>query len=144
MKANPELLKPSPDGSAKEQQEANEGEGEDRGEPADGNQDDGAPAIDKQRLRYEEKRRTLNSEWKRQLLCEHLIYVKGVELVMYEFREVLLELALRLKDYVDSAPGKLRSLVKKFLDELFLKRLIPYIKHNQLGEFSNTKVEEVD
>jgi len=35
---------------------------------------------------------------------------------------------LRLKDKVDAAPGKLRSLVKKFLDELFLKRLRPLIK----------------
>jgi len=35
---------------------------------------------------------------------------------------------MRLKDHVESAPGKLRSLLKKFLDELFLKRLNPYIK----------------
>lgn len=49
-------------------------------------------------------------------------------MVYHEFKELLLELALRLKDQIDSAPGKLRSLVKKFLDDLFLKRLKPYIK----------------
>ena len=49
-------------------------------------------------------------------------------MVYHEFKELLLELAIRLKDQIDSAPGKLRSLVKKFLDDLFLKRLKPYIK----------------
>ena len=57
-----------------------------------------------------------------------MVYIKGVELVYFEFKELLLELALRLKEFVESAPGKLRSLVKKFLDDLFLKRLKPYIK----------------
>jgi hypothetical protein len=70
----------------------------------------------------------LHGEWSKNVLSEHLVYIKGVELVYFEFKELLLELALRLKDYVDAAPGKLRSLVKKFLDELFLKRLKPYIK----------------
>lgn len=35
---------------------------------------------------------------------------------------------MRLKDQIDAAPGKLRSLIKKFLDDLFLKRLTPFIK----------------
>jgi len=72
----------------------------------------------------------LHANWKRQVLSEHLVYIKGVELVYCEFKELLLELAMRLKDHVDSAPGKLRSLIKKFLDELFLKRLNPFIKFN--------------
>ena len=70
------------------------------------------------------------ANWKRQVLSEHLVYIKGVELVYCEFKELLLELAMRLKEHVDSAPGKLRSLIKKFLDELFLKRLNPFIKFN--------------
>jgi hypothetical protein len=49
-------------------------------------------------------------------------------LVYFEFKELLLELALRLKTHVEAAPGKLKSLLKKFLDDLFLKRLKPYIK----------------
>jgi hypothetical protein len=60
-----------------------------------------------------------------------LVYIKGVELVYFEFKEILLEMAMRLKDNVDSAPGKLRSLVKKFLDDHFLKRLLPFIKFNK-------------
>jgi hypothetical protein len=38
---------------------------------------------------------------------------------------------MKMKDNIDAAPGKLKSLVKKFLDEMFLKRLTPYIKFNK-------------
>ena len=38
---------------------------------------------------------------------------------------------MKMKEHVDAAPGKLKSLVKKFLDEMFLKRLTPYIKFNK-------------
>ena len=61
----------------------------------------------------------------------HIVYINGVELVYHEFKELLLELALRLKDQIDSAPGKLRSLIKKFLDDHLLRRLCPYIKFNE-------------
>ena len=61
---------------------------------------------------------------------DHLVFIKGVEIVYFEFKELLLELAIRLKDSIDSAPGKLRSLMKKFLDDCLLKRLTPYIKFN--------------
>jgi hypothetical protein len=66
--------------------------------------------------------------WKEEKLSEHLVYIKGVELVFFEFKEILLELAMRLKDHVEAAPGKLRSLVKKFLEDLFLKRLLAFIR----------------
>ena len=64
------------------------------------------------------------------MLSEHLVYIKGIELVYFEFKELLLELALRMKDHIDTNPGKLRALVKKFLDDLFLRRLSPYIRFN--------------
>jgi len=70
----------------------------------------------------------LHADWKKQVLSAHLLYIKGVELVYHEFKELLFELALRLKDHIDAAPGKLRSLVKKFLDDMFLKRLKPLVK----------------
>lgn len=74
--------------------------------------------------------KAIHSIWKNDILNAHLIHIKGCELVFHEFKELLLELALRLKDQIDSAPGKLRSLIKKFLDEHFLRRLNPYIKFN--------------
>jgi len=63
-------------------------------------------------------------------LNEHLVFIKGVELVYNEFKELLLELAIRLKDQVESEPGKLKSLLKKFMTSLFMRRLCPYIKYN--------------
>jgi hypothetical protein len=61
---------------------------------------------------------------------QHLAFIQGVEIVYHEFKEIILELSLRLKDKIDAEPGKFRKLVKKFLDELFLKRLLPFIKIN--------------
>jgi len=93
---------------------------------------------DEQTRREEEAKEQIFQKWKEEILSEHLVFIKGVELVYFEFREILVELALRLKDYVEGAqPGKLKSLVKKFLEELFLKRLLPYIK------FISTKSEKM-
>ena len=39
-------------------------------------------------------------------------------------------MAIILKDQVDHSVGKLKSLITKFLDEHFLKRLNPYIRFN--------------
>lgn len=58
-------------------------------------------------------------------------------MVYHEFKELLLELAIRLKDQIDSEPGKLKSLLKKFMATLFMRRLGPFIKFsktNQLKE----------
>jgi len=54
----------------------------------------------------------LHSAWKENIINEHLIFINGVEIIYYEFKEVLMELAIRFKDQVDSAPGKLKSLIK--------------------------------
>lgn len=72
----------------------------------------------------------MHANWSKQVLSEHLVYIKGVELVYHEFKELLLEIAMRLKDQLEVPASKPRSLVKKFLDDLFLKRLNPYIKFN--------------
>lgn len=69
-------------------------------------------------------------EWKQNILNEHLIFINGVEIVYNEFKELILELAIRLKDKVESEPGKLKSLLKKFMSGLFMRRLCPFIKYN--------------
>jgi hypothetical protein len=72
-----------------------------------------------------------------------LVYIKGVELVYFEFKEILLELAMRLKEYINADAGKLRSLAKKFLDDHFLKRLTPYIKFNQVQTQATVSVSSI-
>merc|ERR1711974_53906 len=70
----------------------------------------------------------LEQDWKQDIINEHMVFITGIEVTYQEFKEILLELALKLQDQIDSQPGKLKSLMKKFLDDYFLKRLRPYIK----------------
>lgn len=71
--------------------------------------------------------------WKKEIISQHLLYIQGVELVFFEFKEILVELALKLQDKIDSAQNKLKSLIKKFLEDVFFKRLLPYIKFKADG-----------
>ena len=66
--------------------------------------------------------------WKKELINEHLIYINGVELIFWEFKELLLDLAIKLKDKITHNEGKLKSLARRFLEDHFLKRLQPFIK----------------
>ena len=103
------------------------------GEPAEKEgQEEPEEAVDEEaeKARAEEELNQLHATWSKQVLSEHLVYIKGVELVFHEFKELLLEIAMRLKDQLEVPVSKPRSLVKKFLDDMFLKRLIPYIKFN--------------
>jgi len=56
--------------------------------------------------------------------------VRGVEVVFFEFKEILLDVAMKLRDIVDPKTGKSRVVLTKFIDEFILKKLNPYIKFN--------------
>lgn len=147
-KANPMLLKVNQEAAARKEREEQarrdaeqrrvegqeDGEQNEEAEAQAENDGEGQEAeeVDEEALRAREEAELaeLQASWKKQVLSEHLVYIKGVELVYYEFKELLLEIALRLKDQLDVPTSKPRSLIKKFLDELFLKRLNPYIKFN--------------
>jgi hypothetical protein len=45
---------------------------------------------------------------------------------------------MKMQDQIDSQPGKLKSLIRLFVEDHFLKRLKPYIK------FNNSKPAPVD
>jgi len=50
----------------------------------------------------------------------------------------MIDLALKLKDIVDSRTTKKRVLLRKFLEEFIFKKLNPYLKYNiQSGKASN-------
>ena len=139
IEANPMLLKVNQDAAAKEQAkkeaaqkkleaaEGEEGEQQEQPEEAEISPEEEEALTARKDAELAEIRET----WTQNILSEHLVYIKGVEIVYFEFKEILLELAMKMKDQVDAAPGKLKSLVKKFLDEMFLKRLTPYIKFNK-------------
>jgi len=104
--------------------------GEDPPEEEEPAEEEPAEELDEEakKAKDEAELEQLHSDWSKQVLSGHLVYIKGVELVFFEFKELLLELAMRLKEFIEFTPGKYRSMVKKFLDDLFLKRLKPYIK----------------
>ena len=61
-----------------------------------------------------------------------MVSLRGVELIYFEFRELLVDLAANKvpRDQVDpKRTGKVKVFLTKFLDELLLKRLGAFIRH---------------
>ena len=75
--------------------------------------------------KYNEEVALAKEKWHKQVLCEHLVYLRGVEIVYFEFREILLDLSLnKLRNVLDPKnTGKVKPVLTKFLEEHFLKRL---------------------
>ena len=48
----------------------------------------------------------------------------------FEFKELLLELAMKLREHIDNTTGKSRVVLTKFIEDLILKKLTPYLKFN--------------
>lgn len=63
-------------------------------------------------------------------MSQHLVFVRGVEIVFFEFKEILLDVALKLRDVVDPKTGKIKVVLTKFIEEFVLKSLQPYLKFN--------------
>jgi hypothetical protein len=84
-----------------------------------------ADEIEALTLKYNEEVAIAKEKWHKQVLCEHLVYLRGVEIVYFEFREILLDLALnKLRNVLDPKnTGKVKPVLTKFLEEHFLKRL---------------------
>lgn len=81
----------------------------------------------------EEELKHARVKFRKHTLCEHLIQLRGVELVYFEFREILAELALvkMPRDLVDpKKTGKVKGVLTRFLDEHFLKRVGALMRHS--------------
>jgi hypothetical protein len=140
LEANPDLLKVNqePEKSVKD-------EAEDSKSKADGGEEGEAEKeeVNEEALaeQLELERTALRNSWEKDIVAEHLLYIKGVEIVYYEFKELLLDLSVTLAKQMGSfVAGKPRSTLKKFLDDHFLKRLSPYIRYcnNQATEETKT------
>ena len=59
-----------------------------------------------------------------------MVFVRGVEIVYFEFKELILDVAIKLRDIVDPKTGKSRVILTKFIEDFLLKKLNPYIKFN--------------
>jgi hypothetical protein len=56
------------------------------------------------------------------------MFVKGAEIIFQEFKEIIFELAHRLKEKVDPKTGKFQVVLKKFVEEWLLRRLSAFVK----------------
>ena len=130
MDANPDLLKVNQEPEPK----SVKGDDEESKSKADNAEEGEAEKeeLNEEALaeQLEAEKAKLRQSWEKDIVAEHLLYVKGVEIVYYEFKELLLDLSITLaKQNGSFVAGKPRSTLKKFLDDNFLKRLSPYIRY---------------
>jgi len=78
--------------------------------------------------RIEKETEQLAVFWRKKVISEHIIYLKGVEVVFFEFKEIILSLANKLRQQVDPTTGKLRVVLTKFIEEWLMRRLSSFIK----------------
>jgi hypothetical protein len=67
-------------------------------------------------------------DWRKQVISEHLVYVKGTEIVFFEFIEIILDLANTFRQQVDPSTGKFKVILNKFIDDWLLRRLKSFVK----------------
>ena len=80
------------------------------------------------RERTEQESIALQGDWRQKVISEHLIFIKGVEIVFFEFKEIILALATKLRQQVDPNTGKMRVVLTKFIEEWLLRRLQSFVK----------------
>jgi hypothetical protein len=78
------------------------------------------------------------------MTCAHQMYIKGIELIFYEFKELVLELANLVGHATGTyVAGKPKTVLKKFLDDYLFKRLMPYVRfHNPQATIGASKERE--
>jgi len=88
------------------------------------------PEIDEETRRHKEETQlaTLKEQWYKDTVSKHMIYSKGVEVCFFEFKEILLAFAVRLREQIDPKTGKLKVVLTKFIEEWVLPRLQSFVK----------------
>jgi hypothetical protein len=104
------------------------------GEGAEGDQPDAA-AHEIDEAKVAEETAAAREKWLKQVLCEHLVYLRGVEVTYFEFKEIMLDVTINHLRYLldPKSTGKVKPMLTRFLDEHFLRRLGALIRfsHNQ-------------
>jgi hypothetical protein len=88
------------------------------------------PEIDEETRRHSEEQQLaeLKVRWHKDVASRHLMQARGVEVCYFEFKEVLLAFAVRLRDAIDPKTGKLKVVLSKFMDEWILPRMMSFVK----------------
>lgn len=90
----------------------------------------GEPEIeeDERRRREDSEMVDLQESWKKKVISEHLVYIRGTEIVFFEFQELIRELADRFRQQVDPTTGKFKVVLTKFIEDWLLRRLQSFVK----------------
>ena len=83
---------------------------------------------DQVKERTEAELAAMHAKWHERTIAEHIILIKGTEIVFFEFKEILYNLAKKLKDLVEPKTGKMTVVLKKFIEEWLLRRLTSFVK----------------
>lgn len=68
------------------------------------------------------------AEWRDKVIAQHIMFAKGAEIIFCEFREIIVEIAVRLKEKIDPKTGKMTIIFKKFIEDWLLRRLQSFVK----------------
>jgi hypothetical protein len=71
------------------------------------------------------------------------VFIRGVEIIHFEFKELLLDVAMKIRDYIDPKTGKSRVVLTKFIEEFLIRKLAPYIKFNISASKNSSGVSRV-
>jgi hypothetical protein len=86
------------------------------------------PSEDEVKHRIELETQDVYSKWVPKVISEHIMQIKGAEIVYFEFKEILFDLARKLKDKIDPKTGKMTVVLKKFIEDWLLRRLTSFVK----------------
>lgn len=86
------------------------------------------PSEEDIKSRTESETTQMQADWVQRTIAEHIMYIKGAEIVYFEFKEVLFDMARKLKDQIDPKTGKMTVVLKKFIEEWLLRRLTSFVK----------------
>ena len=152
LEANPQLV------PSKHNAHAQPGEG------AEGDQPEAASHVVDE-VKVTEETAAAREKWLKQVLCEHLVYLRGVEVTYFEFKEIMLDVTINhLRYQLDpKSTGKVKPMLTRFLDEhfpgiaarvvflgVFLRRLVhawqerPAFQIHQVGGHHDELGREVD
>lgn len=70
----------------------------------------------------------LYEPWVERTIAEHTLFIKGSEIMFFEFKEILFDMARKLKDQVEPKTGKMTVVLQKFIEEWLLRRLLAFVK----------------
>lgn len=86
------------------------------------------PSEEEVKARTEAETTEMHRKWQESTIAQHIMFIKGAEIIYFEFKEILYDMARKLKDQVEPKTGKMTVVLKKFIEEWLLRRLTSFVK----------------